>query len=428
MTIDRRRMLAAAGLVGLAAGSAQARTQTPAPAQTAPSLDDRLAARASENRHRLDFVDGRFSGPGWDFLIDEGRKARFFLLGEEHGIAENPRLAAALFAGLAPAGYDTLAIETSPLMAAELDRAAVGGVDGLRQLFADPRSQAAFFSMREEAEMLAAIRAAGPQGRPVLWGLDYDVAADRLAIARLNARPKPAAAAAALASLEAASAASWAQYEATRGPQHIFNFSGDPALVRAVREAWPDADAEAVWMLTVLEETLEINRLFLTGRGHASNQRRADLNKANLFRYWRQARSEGRTPRAMFKFGASHMVRGLNMTEAFDLGTTIPELAALEGGSTFSLMVLPGRGRSVAAFDPTAWTYRQGPPRDDYAAGLEPVAGQAFGDAFTVIDLRPLRALLPGGRTAGVNRELVRMVHGFDGLLVMSGSSPSQNL
>ena len=122
------------------------------------------------------------------------------------------------------------------------------------------------------------------------------------------------------------------------------------------------------------------------------------------------------------------MVRGLNMTEAFDLGTTVPELAAIEGGSTFSLMVLPGSGRSVAVFDPVTWTYRESEPRDDYAAGLEPVAGQAFDDVFTVIDLRPLCALLPGQRTAGVNRELVRLVHGFDGLLVMSGSSPSRNL
>lgn len=426
--IDRRMMLAAAGLAGLAAGPALGQTAPAAPAAPQPTLLEQLAAGAGENRHRLEFADGQFSGPGWDFLVAEGRKARFFLLGEEHGIAENPKLVGALFGALAPTGYDTLAIETSPMIAGAMDAAARDGTEGLRRLFAEPGSGAAFYSMREEAELLAAVRAAGPAGRPVLWGLDYDIAADRLAIARLKARPKPAAAVAALARLGAASLAAWAQYEATRGPQHIFNFSGDPALVRAVREAWPGADPDASWMLTVLEETLEINRLFLSGSGHASNQRRAELNKANLFRYWRQARSEGRSPRAMFKFGANHMVRGLNMTEAFDLGTTIPELAALEGESTFSLMVLPGSGRSVAVLDPATWTYRESEPRDDYAAGLEPVAGQAFEDAFTVIDLRPLRALLSGRRTAGVNRELVRVVHGFDGLLVMSGSSPSRNL
>ena len=38
--------------------------------------------------------------------------------------------------------------------------AARGGIDGLRTLFRDPGSQVAFFGMREEAEWLAAVRAA----------------------------------------------------------------------------------------------------------------------------------------------------------------------------------------------------------------------------------------------------------------------------
>lgn len=430
MTIDRRRMLAAAGLVGLTAASARAQTAAPPPASTpTPGLLERLSALAGENRHRMAFQDGSFSGAGWDLLLSEGRKAGAFLVGEAHGVAEIPKLVAALFGALAPAGYDALAIETSPLMAGELDRAAIGGLDGVRRLFADPGSAAAFYSMREEAGMLVAVRAGGRADRPVLWGLDYDVAADRLAIARLKARPKPPAAQEALDALEAASNASWSQYGATRGPQHIFTFSGDPALVAAVRMAWPDADAESAWMLEVLEETLNINRLFVSGANHASNQLRADLNKRNLLRYWRAAQAQGRTPRPMFKFGASHMVRGLNTTEAFDLGAMIPELMAFEGRSAFSLLVLPGRGSATAMFDPSAWTYRAGPPRDDHAAGLEAVAGQAFADAFTVIDLRPLRALLTGGgRSGSVDRELVRVVHGFDAMVVLSGSTPSANL
>lgn len=427
--IDRRTMLAAAGLVGLAAGPALGQTAPAPPAAPQPTLLERLATRAGENRHRLEFADGRFSGPGWDLLVAEGQRASAFLVGEEHGIAENPKLVGALFGALAPTGYDTLAIETSPMIAGAMDAAVRDGTEGLRRLFADPGSGVAFYSMREEAELLAAVRAAGPAGRPVLWGLDYDLAADRLAIARLKARPKPAAAEAALAALEAASAAAWAQYEATRGPQFIFNFSGDPATVAAVRAAWPDADPESAWMLEVLEETLEINKLYFGGRGHASNQRRAELNKRNLLRHWRAARAEGRTPRPMFKFGANHMLRGLSVTETFDLGTMVPELMAFEGGSAFSLLVLQGAGSPVAAFDPSAWTYRVGEPSNTYAFGLDPVAGQAFADGFTVFDLRPLRSLLSGGgRSASVDRELARVVHGFDALAVLTGSTPSSNL
>ena len=429
-----RRMLLAAGAASLSAAPA-ARSQT-APASTAassagpqPSLEERLSARAAQNRHRLDFVGGRFSGPGWDLLVAEGSKARAFLLGEEHGVAENPMLAAALFKAMRPAGYEVMAIETSPMMAQEMDRAAREGTDGLRRLFADRGAQAAFYGMREEAEMLAAIVAGAPSDRAVLWGLDYDVGADRLAIRKLKAMPKPAAAEAALGALESASNASWAQYEATRGPQHIFNFSGDPALVRAVREAWINAPAEADWLLEVMEETLAANADFAAGRNHASNQRRNDLNKRNLLRHVHAARAGGRHPRMMMKFGASHMVRGLSSTETFDLGNLVPEMAFLDGGTTFHLLVLAGAGRTTASFDPSAWTYRPGPPRNNYAYGLDPVAGQAFADAFTVIDLRPLRALVTGGgRSAGLNRELVRAIHGFDAVAVLSGSSPSTNL
>ena len=428
-----RRMLLAAGAAGLSLAPA-ARAQTtaaqaaPAPAAQ-PSLEERLSALAAQNRHRLDFADGRFSGPGWDLLVAEGSKARAFLLGEEHGVAENPMLAAALFNAMRPAGYEVMAIETSPLMAQEMDRAAREGTEGLRRLFADPAAQAAFFGMREEADMLAAVMAGAPADRAVLWGLDYDVGADRLAIRKLKAMPKPPGAEAALAALEAASNASWAQYEATRGPQHIFNFSGDPALVRAVRAAWTNPSAEADWLLEVMEETLAANADFAAGRNHASNQRRNDLNKRNLLRHVRAARAGGRDPRMMMKFGASHMVRGLSSTETYDLGNLVPEMTFLDGGTSFHLLVLAGAGRQTASFDPSAWTYRAGPPRHNYAYGLDPVAGQAFTDAFTVIDLRPLRALVTGGgRSGGLNRELVRAIHGFDAVAVLSGSNPSTNL
>ena len=51
----------------------------------------------------------------------------------------------------------------------------------------------------------------------------------------------------------------------------------------------------------------------------------------------------------------------------------------------------------------------------------------AFPDAFTLIDLRPLRPIL-GFWRKGTDSELMRYVHGYDMLLVMSGSTPSVGL
>ncbi|HYD73949.1 MAG TPA: hypothetical protein VEF55_12495 [Candidatus Binatia bacterium] len=424
MPLDRRALLAVLGL-GAAASAASAQTQPTAPAPQA-ELADRIAARAQENRHRLAYDGSRFSGPAWDLLLNEGRQAQFFCIGEEHGIAENPKLAAQLFRALTESGYSKACVEISPPMAAELDRAARDGVSGLRALFSDPRAAVAFFGMREEAEWIVAVRDTVAGGGQAVWGLDYEVGGTGRLIDRLQSKRKPRAAEAPFQALFDAAAAAGAQYAQTRNPQFIFSFSGDPALVRAVREAWarPDDD-DAAWMLETLEETLAINRLWMSNQGWASNQRRAMFNRANFRRYWEAAEDK---PKVMFKFGASHMVRGISHTQVLDIGTQVSELAEARGGSSFHVAVFPGPGAQVAQFDPSAWTYRPGDVGAYEAQGMTPLISAAYRDAFTLVDLRPLRPLVFGRQHKALDADLVRTIHGFDALLVMSGSTPSANL
>jgi hypothetical protein len=405
----------------LAAGLQPAASQ----AEGAPSLEDRLHSAAAENRLRLDYDGNAFAGPAWEFMLREGRQAQFFVIGEEHGIAENPKLTAALFAALVKDGYSNLVIEISPPMAAALDAALqADGLQGLHELYAQDGAEPAFYGMQEEAELLAAARAAASAG-PVLWGVDYEVGADRYLLRQLAEFPKPAAAADALAALTAASLESWARYYETGSPQYIFSFAGDPQLVQRLKEAWPDRSPEADWILDTLLETLEINRLWVAGEAWRSNERRATLLRNNFLRYWQQAKQAGTAPRAMFKFGASHVVRGRNMSDTFDLGAMLPEVAALEGRSSFNILVLPGVESQIARFNPVDWSYQPAPAKDGYVKGLEPIVSAAHADGFTLIDLRPLRPLV-GMRPA--SEELRRTVLGFDAVLVMTGSTPSSNL
>lgn len=305
--------------------------QTPAAPST---LSERLAEAAAANRLRLDHDGERFHGPGWTRLVEEGRAARIFLLGEEHGIAENPKLAAALFVELVPAGYTRFVIEVSPPMADALDASARNGVEGLRQQFSRPGAEPAFFGMKEEAEMLASIRAAVPAKAPVLLGVDYEVGGDRLLISRLGESRMPKSAQAAYATLKATAETSWTAYEKTRDISKMFSFSGDPALVRALRDAWPKRDAQANRILRTLEETLEINKLWVAGRGFDSNLRRSDFLRRNFLEHW-QAAANGLSHRMFAKLGASHLVRGRNMSEVYDIGSLAPELAAASGGHAF---------------------------------------------------------------------------------------------
>lgn len=424
MKLHRRALLGVLG-AGVAAGAAAQAQEQPA-AQPAPqqSLEERIAARALESRHRLMFEGGRFSGPAYEMMLEEGRASQFFCIGEEHGIAENPKLAAQLFGALAGAGYSKACVEISPQMAAELDRAARGGIEGIRGLFADPRANVAFFGMREEAEWIAAARAAAP-GRIALWGLDYEVDGWGRILDRLAARRKPAAAQAAFAAMNAEAETLSAQFAQSRSPQHLYSFAGDPALVRATREAWRNPDAEADWMLATLEETLAINRYWVTQQGWMSNEARARFNRANLRRYWNAEREK---PRVMFKFGMSHMVRGVSHTQVLDIGTQVSELAEATGSKSYHVAVLPGAGTQHARMDIQTWRYAPADVSQYADMGMTPLLSAAYPDAMTLIDLRAVRPLVGGRRAKTLDGDLVRMVHGFDALLIMTGSTASANL
>lgn len=247
-----------------------------------PTIEQRLRERAGENVHPLAFDGSVFSGPGWDLLVSEGRAAEFVLLGEEHGTAEIPVLSREIFRALRPAGFDKLVIELSPPVAEQLDEAAKAGLEGLRTYMEAAPPGPAFYSWRHEAELLAAVRAMVPHSARALWGTDYEVLGERTLIRSLM-ESAPASARPALDALDQASVTAREKARAESNPEALLMFSGNPALVAAVREAWPDPDAANALILDTLAETMAINQL-MRESGWRSNERRAQFNRAQMVR------------------------------------------------------------------------------------------------------------------------------------------------
>src|SRR5262249_16690383 len=103
--------------------------------------------------------------------------AQFVLLGEDHGIRQIPAFAAGICNELGPRGFHTMTLETGPAITPELERM-TRATDGVRQLAEFDkkyRFSLAFYTWREEFEMLASCqKAAGPQGMS-LWGIDQEL-------------------------------------------------------------------------------------------------------------------------------------------------------------------------------------------------------------------------------------------------------------
>lgn len=393
--------------------------------------DSTLRQALLAHRHLLTLEGGRLTGPGGELLLAAGRQAQFTLIGEEHGVAEIPALTSALFRALAPHGYRHLAIETGDALAAALDSVArqPRPLEALEGFFERHWPGAPFFILRQEAQLLADAVAASPV-RPALWGLDYDIMADRYALARLQTLASTEAERAAAGQLRALADSLLRRAMAERNPGLIMMFGGPPEPVQALRAAFaPPPGSPADRIIRELEQTLVINGHWMAGQGYLSNEARARWNKEQLGRMLREATAaDGTLPRVMFKFGAYHMMRGRTGTDVYDIGSLASELADAQGGRTLHLYVVGGPGSQHAAMDPTVLQYRPAPGDLGSAAWARPLAELADPAHWTVFDLRPLRPLLAARRLGPVPEQLARTIWAFDMMIILSGSTPSTML
>jgi hypothetical protein len=425
MTISRRDLLLTSGVVllgttrAIGQNAAPPRAQSQSPGQEAPLLE---ALRKS----RLPLtMNGHPAGAGWDWLVKKARDARFTLIGEEHGVAETAQLTAALFDALRGSGYNRMAIEISPPIAQDIETAARrNGLQGILDFFTGPGTFNPMY-LREEARFLAAVVAGAPPRARVLWGFDRELFSDRYLISRLEPRV-PARAREPFMRLKEASTSSWADRE--KNPGLPFLFVADPALVSAVRTAWPTPDRDSDAILRTLEESLAINAVARTGTAWDSSERRAQWMRGSLAARLREERARGASPKVLLKGGYNHMIRGANYVTIFDVGAITAEVAALGGDLAFHVIVLPGPGSRQAVLGAgRSFNSVSSDEFDEFRAGdkrLTRVLSNANAAGHEVIDLRALRPLAMRGLETW-NSDVVRTIHGYDAAVIWKGAHAS---
>jgi len=420
--MNRRDLLLSSGLFLLTGkrGLGQNTASSPAQSQTSPQA--RLLEALQKNRIPLTMSNAQPPGRGWDWLVEKARDARFTLIGEEHGVAETAQLATALFNALRASGYSRLAIELSPIIAQDIEAAARrNGLQGILDFYATPTTWSPQY-LREEAQLIASAVAGAPRNERVVWGFDREIFSDRYLMSRLE--PKvPQRARAAFARLKQASAASWAQQT-----PFIFSQNPDPAVVSAVRAAWPNPDRDSDMILRTLEESLAINAVAQTGTAWDSSERRAQWMRNSFAERLREEQRRGSQPKVMMKAGYNHMIRGENYVNIFDLGSMPDEVAALSGGRAFHVIALPGPGsRQAVLAAGRSFTSVSSDEFDEFKAGdqrLTKVLSNANATGHDVIDLRALRPLATRGLDAW-NSDVIRTILGYDAAVIWKGARAS---
>ena len=386
--------------------------------------DSLLVAAMQKNVHTFKLTAEGLSGDGLDFFLAEGQKARFFLIGEDHGMAENPQFTAALFRQFKAIGYKYFATETGPYTAGMVQEMA-GSPDWKTRFEAHFRAypwSIPFYNWQEECEIPRAVLGGGAPDKPLMWGLDQEFAASfRMFFKKLETDASTPESKAVAGEYYRLAEKAYTESFGARDPSKSFLAIVKPDDFDRLRKAF-EGQSAALDLIRELDESVQIYQLWYRNEGYASNRQRAEMMKRHFMAYYAAVKATDADPRVMFKLGANHVYRGLNALNVPDIGNFVSELAAQSGETSFHLYTL-GRKGTQNGFTP--FSRSDDDKRQPYDAGqyLDKVDFSAVLTAtpekeWSVIDLRPLRKALFNKSIKNTDPGLERIIYSYDAMLV----------
>ena len=392
----------------------------PAAADTAAL--DKLKA----NRLAITLDKGTLAGPGAAPLLQASRQAQYVLLGEDHGVAEIAQFSSAYFNALAPAGFTTLVTENGPVAASALEGMlkrpdAVAAIARFDAAYPDA---IAFYTMRQEAEMLAGFAlAAGPRFEQ--WGIDQEfIGTAKYLIARMLAQPVNPAARAKLEALRQMEAVAYQKAAATGNPMEYLMLSASDEELASLRPLLAGPKEQTA--LGLLDALLDSRAIYqksaskVPGDRDLSNRMRLALLKRTL-----GSRLGVREQKLVVKVGANHAYKGFNPLNNRDVGNFLAERAEGQGLTSLHLIVLAAKGKQLRFAG--AGKPPQPAPIELDGAAFKLLAGAGATDgSWSLFDLRSLR---PGLRklVAG-DIDMLNLINGYDFALVIPEGSASTQL
>jgi len=396
---------------------------------------NKFTDRLLQNRYLFSLQDGHLSGTGLPILQNAVSGAQFVLIGEDHGMAQIPPFVGAVCDLVDPEGFHTMAVETGPLAAQQLENW-VTRDDGRAQLIDFEKrfpETIAFYNFQEEYDLLSRCSRSATGGKFQVWGLDQELmGASGLILTRiLETHPGKEAAAEAQRLLQKNEEAHAAAVK-SGSPGDIFMMTvSDDDLNRLKDLLRKQGSPAAQSLLEALIESRDIYQKNMSGAGYDSNRERALLMKTTFSAdYNRAATAEGKPPKVLFKFGAWHMYKGFNPLRNNDMGNFITELADRQGTRSLHILILAVKG-SQLRFAGIGHPFQPGDfdlvnDKDSDFLFLKPMFDNLATSGWTMFDLRGMRKGF--GSLGPVNTELERMIFGYDLLVLIPTATPSKQI
>lgn len=407
--------LVAALTLGWSAQAAEAPAQA-----TEETAEQALTRLLQTHRSELQVDAGGLQGPGLEPLLKRARTAQFVLVGEDHGFADVPEFVIALGKSLGADAPRYLVYEVGPYSAARA--AAAAREDKLREFALAYPAALPFFNLQQDGALAVAWQRG--QKQDVIWGLDQEfIFSCGLIFERLRELAAPGKPRETVDRFMARCAAAEKEVmdKHDSGAALLLKLQkADFAELRAGVN--PAPGSEAARLIDELDESNEIYRGQGTD-GYGSNSQRGRLMKRHFMEYYRAAERAGeKQPRALLRFGAYHMTRGITPTNLFDIGNFASEFAASNGRESLHILVLASGGTVNRwlpfVADRTLRTQRYDVKAEMQEFGAMPFIENAHKQGWTLYDLEPLRRQRKARKSGGT--EFEKVVFGFDYVVVVA--------
>ncbi len=393
---------------------------------------NKFTERLLSNRYELTIQEGRLGGSGAAVLQSALSDSQFVLIGEDHGIAQIPDFAGAMCGILGPQGFHTMAVETGPLAAAELEKwsASANGRTQLAEFEKKFPDSVPFYNFQEEFGLLKKCSSAAGMGKFHLWGLDQEfLGSPGYIFTRILETHPGKEAEAAIKDFIKKNDDARAKAAESGKPDEMFMFTVSDADVSHVDELLRK-QGSAQELFAAFTQSREIYRKFMSGDGIGSNRQRALLMKANFVRAYAAATTaEGKPPKVLFKLGGNHMYKGLNQLHNNDIGNYVLELADGQGSKSVNILILATSG-SQLAFAGIGKPYQpekvDAQDKNSDIGKLKPMFENMNTQGWTMYDLRGMRK---GFSSLGSeSRDVENIVFAYDFLILIPEAQPSTQI
>lgn len=374
------------------------------------------SALVSQHSRPFSYTSTTLEGSGAEFLRTQTARSQFVLLGEEHMDHAIPIFSAALYRMLHDRhGFRHVVVEQDPVAIDEALQPPRRG--DAEQLALHARRNPGLFEFDSDEDLtFLAVAGSIEQGPDAIWGVEQTTGAVRYLEELVALAPNDTARDEAKRSLAAARAVD-------TGPTYSVHWLIDartPAAIDSLRQAFAATPgSRADYLLSNLAKSSEIFGYYRRAEagefvGLYNNTVREEVLKKHFLARYRAAAKDGKLPKALFKFGANHLYRGKNPTQAFPIGNLAHELAIVNDMDAYGLFVIM-LGEGYASYD-------------DYPAWMRPLLPRDAPQNPVVIDLRALRPyqrLFRQQVEAAQQWELQCLLHGYDAIVILPGSKPA---